>query len=124
MSRDVVGDEDARVSAPRRRTLAGALMVLRAEIEAADCIEAARERCLAALAEVEAVADAERMERDDEARERDRRALAWWSDPAAWKGTGWTAREAEIACTELRRRIRSGPGPAKHDAPSEPRPAG
>ena len=49
-----------------------------------------------------------------EARERDRRALAWWSDPALYGPGGWTARDAEIARESLRRRlarpVRKNPG--------------
>ena len=45
------------------------------------------------------------MAHDDEARERDRRALAWWSDPALYGPGGWTARDAEIARESLRRRL-------------------
>ena len=41
----------------------------------------------------------------DEARERDRAALAWWSDPARYGPGGWTARDAEIARESLRRRL-------------------
>ena len=45
------------------------------------------------------------MAYDDEARERDRAALAWWSDPALYGPGGWTARDAEIARESLRRRL-------------------
>ena len=45
------------------------------------------------------------MAHDEEARERDRRALAWWSDPALYGPAGWTARDAEIARESLRRRL-------------------
>ena len=40
--------------------------------------------------------------------DRDRRALAWWSDPALYGPGGWTVRDAEIARAVLRRRIQSG----------------
>ena len=39
--------------------------------------------------------------------DRDRRALAWWSDPALYGPGGWTVRDAEIARAVLRRRIQS-----------------
>ena len=45
------------------------------------------------------------MAYDYEARERDRRALAWWSDPALYGPGGWTMRDAEIARESLRRRL-------------------
>ena len=40
--------------------------------------------------------------------DRDRRALAWWSDPALYGPGGWTVRDAVIARAVLRRRIQSG----------------
>ena len=40
--------------------------------------------------------------------DRDRRALAWWSDPALYGPGGRTVRDAEIARAVLRRRIQSG----------------
>ena len=44
----------------------------------------------------------------DDDDDRDRRALAWWSDPALYGPGGWTVRDAEIARAVLRRRIQSG----------------
>ena len=40
--------------------------------------------------------------------DRDRRALAWWSDATCYGAGGWTVRDAEIARAVLRRRIQSG----------------
>ena len=58
--------------------------------------------------------EARTMAYDDEARERDRRALAWWSAPALYGPCGWTAHDAEIARESLRRRlarpVRKNPG--------------
>ena len=52
------------------------------------------------------------MAYDDEARERDRAALAWWlGGPDTWGSAGWTARDAEIAIAMLRRRLADGPAP-------------
>ena len=50
------------------------------------------------------------MAYDDEARERDRAALAWWlGGPDTWGSAGWTVRDAEIAIAMLRRRAASNP---------------
>ena len=53
------------------------------------------------------------MAYDDEARETDRSALAWWlQGPDTWGPAGWTAHDAEIAIAMLRRRLAAGPAPA------------
>ena len=51
--------------------------------------------------------------------DRDRRALAWWSDATCYGAGGWTVRDAEIARAVLRRRIQSGTVEGAGDAGSK-----